>query len=168
MSTSRKGEEPQTRHFFICCCYFGFGRLAPSGGGQGKSWSGWEGGVRHSCHLLGAGGLEGKRQLTTLGRGQLKWTAMGGHAHRGCHMELGVLQDFTEGEPKEECWEMACALSWASFLPGLSLQGFVPPSYLSSSFLFWAHMNSLLSLCSPGHILMSSCTWAWYLQCYRL
>lgn len=38
MSTSREGEEPQTRHFFICCCYFGSSRLALSGGGQGRDW----------------------------------------------------------------------------------------------------------------------------------
>lgn len=61
------GEEPQTRHFFICCCYFGLGRLARLGeAGGGELEVEEEGGGRNSCHVPRAGGLEGKGQLATL------------------------------------------------------------------------------------------------------
>lgn len=56
-----------------------------TGGGRGK------GGVRHSCHLPGAGGLEGKRLLTTPGERTPKQTVIG-RFPRGDTWGQGLLQ----------------------------------------------------------------------------
>lgn len=57
-------------------------------------------GVKHSCHLPGAGGLEGKRLLTTSGERTDEENSHGEVSRVG--VTLGTPLHFTEDEPKAE------------------------------------------------------------------
>ena len=59
--------------------------------GERLGAEGGRGGVRHSCHLPGAGGLEGKRLLTTPGERTPKQTVIG-RFPRGDTWGQGLLQ----------------------------------------------------------------------------
>lgn len=74
------------------------------GEGRGETGVEGKGGVRHSCHLPGAGGLEGKRLLTTPGERTAEENSHGEVSGAGDTWGQGLLQASPRMNQKQRAW----------------------------------------------------------------